>query len=278
MDDGCKSDQFFIHAIIRECSEMDTRYWGPSGWDLLHLIAASKQDQYVFWETLPYILPCKFCRASLTEYYEKLPIPKEGSRERWLWNIHNCVNEKLRNQGKTVAPDPPFEKVRNMYQERLKQGCTKTQFPGWKFLFSIADNHPRTTPSKPMPDVKEDDLQNIHSMSLEEKNIKNLLSCKERIEAITRFWKELPESLPFQEWRTSFRKHMKSLKRVMKTRKDTLAWLWAIRCGVDGDLEDLGTHSFHGLCKEVAQHRSGCSTSKRARTCRKRHSITKKKR
>ena len=252
---------------------MDTRYWGPSGWELLHLIAASKKDTYEFWKTIPFVLPCKFCRASLTEYYQQNPIPKKGSREKWLWEIHNLVNAKLRGQGQRVAPDPPFEQVRDMYQERLNQGCTKTRFPGWKFLFSIADNHPNTF--KSIPDVKE--VENVHFMTLEEKNQKNLLTPKERIDALTEFWKQIPDSLPFEEWQISFKKHAKSLKNVLQKRKTTLAWLWKIRCGVDGDLKDLGTKSFYGLCKEVAQHRSGCSKNKRARTCRKlRSSGTKK--
>jgi hypothetical protein len=257
---------------------MDTRYWGPSGWELLHLIAASKKDTYEFWKTIPFILPCKFCRASLSQYYEENPIPKEQNRETWLWMIHNLVNAKLRGQGQTVAPDPPFEEVRDMYRERLKQGCTKTRFPGWKFLFSIADNHPNTSPSKPMPDVTEEELCNVQKMSLEENNRKNLLTPKERIQALTDFWKQIPDSLPFEEWQTSFKKHARSLKNVLQTRKTALEWLWKIRCGVDGDLEDLSKKSFYGLCKEVAQHRSGCAKSKRARTCRKiRHSSTKKK-
>ena len=258
---------------------MDTRYWGPSGWELLHSIAASKRDTKEFWKTLPFVLPCKFCRGSLTEYYQKYPIPT-GNRERWLWMIHNCVNAKLRAQGHHVDPDPPFEQVRDIYRQKLKQGCTKTQFPGWKFLFSIADNHPRTTPSKPMPDVKEEDMRNTDSMTLEEKNRKNLLTCKERIDAVTSFWKYLPDSLPFEEWKISFKSHTQSLQKAMDTRKTILAWLWKIRCGVDGDLENLGEKSFHGLCKEVAKHRSGCSVNKRARTCRrsKRPKTTKKKR
>ena len=59
---------------------MDTRFWGPSGWRLLHLITFATSDidndhLQLFFRNLPYVLPCKFCRASLTDYYAVDPIP-----------------------------------------------------------------------------------------------------------------------------------------------------------------------------------------------------------
>ena len=58
---------------------MDTKFWGPSGWKLLHLITFTyepSQSKAVgkFFELLPFVLPCKFCRASLTEYMDDDPI------------------------------------------------------------------------------------------------------------------------------------------------------------------------------------------------------------
>jgi hypothetical protein len=44
---------------------MDTRFFGPAGWQLLHLIAAEdlptphKKDVFIAQQ---YILPCRFCR------------------------------------------------------------------------------------------------------------------------------------------------------------------------------------------------------------------------
>ena len=86
---------------------MDTRFWGPSGWKLLHLItfdykySPENAVTYAqFFETIPYILPCKFCRASLTDYYREHPFKTQDSLtknldlKRWLYNIHNCVNDK----------------------------------------------------------------------------------------------------------------------------------------------------------------------------------------
>jgi hypothetical protein len=35
------------------------------------------------------------------------------------------------------------------------------------------------------------------------------------------------------------------------------------------DLNQMKKDTFYGLCKRVATHRSGCATSKRAKTCRR---------
>jgi len=247
---------------------MDTRYWGPSGWQLLHLIAA-KGASKSFWKTIPFILPCKFCRASLTEYYKELPIPATNQGP-WLYRIHNKVNEKLRSQRQRVQPDPDEKKVLYHYNNLLQQGCTKTFFPGWEFIFSIADNHPYCSPSKPMPDAP-----SIPPKSLDEKNLYNLLTPNERVQELKKFWKELPNALPFKEWIISWDKHSGPISNVIKNRRSALGYLWKIRCGMEIDLEQLGNKNFNGLCKEVAKHRSGCSTSKRAKTCRSR-SINRK--
>jgi hypothetical protein len=245
---------------------MDTKFWGPSGWRLLHMIAASPYaDSVLFWKKLPFVLPCKFCRASLTDYYKLLPIPKQLKEfPEWLYKIHNLVNQKLRDQGQHLPPDPPFSMVRDQYTEYLDSGCSRTEFPGWDFLFSIADNHPDSSPSKPMPDVPNHVLQ-----TLEEKNRYNLLTARQRKAQLREFWRLLPAVLPFKEWQTSWRRHARSLDQAVQNRKSALAWLWKIRCGMEAELQQIGKDTFYGLCKRIATYRSGCATSKRAKTCRR---------
>ena len=245
---------------------MDTKFWGPSGWRLLHMISVSEYAyKKPFWKQLPYVLPCKFCRASLTDYYALLSIPTE-TREfpEWLYKVHTLVNQKLRDQGQRLPPDPPFSMVRDMYRERLEIGCSKTNFPGWDFLFSIADNHPDSSPSKPMPDTPEQE-----PTSLEERNKYNLLTPKERKLQLKEFWRVLPQVLPFKEWQLSWKQHAGPLHEAVRSRKSALAWLWKIRCGMENDLHHMKRDTFYGLCKRVATHRSGCATSKRAKTCRR---------
>jgi hypothetical protein len=246
---------------------MDTKYWGPSGWKLLHLIAETDSSQgrkihRKFWETLPYVLPCKFCRASLTEYYEKYPIPtKSEDMGEWLYKIHNCVNEKLRSQGQTIPPNPPYEAVSKHYKELLERGCTETVFPGWTFLFSIADSYPGSAPSKPMPDTPAD----TSDLSVKQQNRYNLLGNTERVSWFRRFWKFLPNVLPFPLWTNVWRSTCKGDYSGRGAAKRTV---WGIRCALDAALKKKSETTYHGLCKELAQKRSGCSTARRARTCR----------
>lgn len=107
---------------------MDTRFWGPSGWKLLHLIsfdyAYSPKNAIIyakFFDTIPYIIPCKFCRSSLTDYYEQHPYLSNGyinpllDMKKWLYIIHNCVNHKLRKQGIQKDKNPSFAQVVKYY-------------------------------------------------------------------------------------------------------------------------------------------------------------------
>lgn len=122
---------------------IDTRYWGPSGWQLFHYIAFHAKDPTPLLEIMPKVLPCKFCRASTTQFVKDHPL--KGDPAKWLYEIHNMVNHKLRTQCKDdpsvidPGPDPSFEEVKRMY-ENMK--CTNIL--GRDFLFSVAMNYPET--------------------------------------------------------------------------------------------------------------------------------------
>ena len=255
---------------------MDTRFWGPSGWRLLHSITfgyiprTDKKAVRDMFEMLPFVLPCKFCRASLSEYMEKDPLePALESRDtltRWLWRIHNEVNAKLRSQKLNVAPNPPFEKVASLYEDILSSGCSETDFPGWDFLFSIAELHPYSKSAKgsvPIPGGPPcEDLQ-----TKEEKNQWNCLPPEERQPLYKLFWASIGDTLPFPEWRKSWNRHR--LAKSLSSRKGTLAWLWKLRCRMENDLNLLNRCKYSSLCKTLKTHRSGCTKSVKARTCRK---------
>ena len=249
---------------------MDTRFWGPSGWKFLHSITfayiprTDKKAVREMFETLPFVLPCKFCRKSLTEYMIEYPIQLE-SREalsRWLWVIHKQVNNKLRSQSLAVDPNPPFERVAKLYTEM--PSCTRTEFPGWDFLFSIAEIHPMSKlalSSTPIPGAP-------ITISSEEKNQWNTLTSEERLLYYKRFWNSIGDVLPYKEWKESW--HRNAGKPSLDTRASTIKWLWGLRCGMEKDLELLNRCQYSSLCKTLHAHRSGCSKSTRAKTCRRR--------
>jgi len=125
---------------------MDTRAFGPSGWQLLHLVAKEspkKAESLELMMTMKDILPCRFCRESTEKFLREDP-PKQPL-EMWLYTFHNRVNKKLRDQCKAdprvicPPPDPPFEEVVEYYTKLVKSEPSAP--PGMDFLFCVAYNY-----------------------------------------------------------------------------------------------------------------------------------------
>lgn len=122
---------------------MDVSFWGPSGWQLLHLIA-EEGGPYAkgTLDIMPFILPCKYCRASAQEFWKKGK--PRGNLQKWLYNFHNKVNQKLIKQHiedpkcHMPVPAPPFEQIQKRYKGILDS--PPTEIPGRDFLYSIAYN------------------------------------------------------------------------------------------------------------------------------------------
>jgi nitroimidazol reductase NimA-like FMN-containing flavoprotein (pyridoxamine 5'-phosphate oxidase superfamily) len=263
---------------------MDTRFWGPSGWKLLHLITFTYEPNIDnqplltknFLETLPYILPCKFCRASLTDYYRELPfeIEKDGKIEsvlesrdkftKWMYDIHNLVNNKLRKQGLNPNQDPNYQSVKGFYEKWLRGSTWQEQLlTFWDFLFSVAYNHPKETTkqSKPMPECPKDIYKCTDKC---EKNKWNVLGIKDRLYWYKRFWDFLPAVLPIhiqERWLYFQTKY----KPTIECRRSSIAWLWRMRCALDPQFSDPYTQ----VCKRIATYSSDCSKSINGKTCRK---------
>jgi len=259
---------------------MDTRFWGPSGWKMLHLITfdykysptnAIKCAQ--FFESLPYILPCKFCRASLTDYYRQYPFLNTNKTivnlnpsldlKKWMYNIHNCVNDKLRKQGLNPNPNPKFSDVKEFYDKWTKCDWQQQLSTFWDFLFAVAYNHPKESilHSKPMPDCPKEVYKCKDKC---EKNKWNVLSLSDRLYWFRRFWLYLPAVLPTEiarRWEEVEKKNPPTLG----CRRSTLAWLWRMRCELDTDFKDPYT----SICKKIATYSSDCGKKKQAITCRK---------
>ena len=120
----CKNLTLYQKAI-----QMDTRFWGPSGWKFLHLllemmpVKLNKTEQKIVkqfmlcWRDL---LPCKYCRKSFTKYTTSYPIDQHLDTRlaltRWLFVIHNKVNNKLRRQGYCNYENPDFALIQELYQ------------------------------------------------------------------------------------------------------------------------------------------------------------------
>jgi hypothetical protein len=257
---------------------MDTRFWGPSGWRLLHLVtfdytynAETAYSYAKFLETIPYILPCKFCRASLTDYYRQHPFMLSNSMldplldlKKWMYTIHNCVNNKLRSQGLYATKNPTYKEVTNTYTHLLQCPWEQQMTLLWDFLFSVAYNHPRDTKdiTKPMPECP----KAVYTCKDNcEKNKWNVLPLKQRLYWYKRFWLHLPAVLPHRI-REKWRIHVTSDTQPLYNRKTLMAWLWKIRCALDSRFHDPYTQ----ICKKIGAYSSDCSKGKTCRKQRKR--------
>jgi len=120
---------------------MDTRFWGPSGWKLFHTVAKNPDSKDLLLG-LKDVLPCKFCRQSTSKFTNQIPFV---NAERWIYDLHNKVNHKLRTQCKYNAkvqdpgPDPSFESVHEKFEHFHEKGL------GADFLFSVATNFTPTS-------------------------------------------------------------------------------------------------------------------------------------
>jgi hypothetical protein len=188
---------------------------------------------------------------------DPLDLTNRSALSHWLWRIHNMVNGKLRSQGLLKDKNPTFASVEKVYKERIASGCVKTEFEGWDFLFSIAENH---TLHKGVvsQDYDTPELRNRY----------NTMKPEERMIYYKRFWKSLAGSLPFEMWRECW-KECDLRVSEMEARKKWIRELWRIRCCMEKKLDLVNRDKFGSLCKRLASHRSGCATRKRAKTCRK---------
>lgn len=167
---------------------MDTRFWGPSGWDLFHRIAAHSKDPDDVLKHMAEILPCKFCRNSTRRFVKERPYDKHNP-EKWLYEIHNMVNHKLRSQcsndPKVVdpGPNPTFEDVREKFRNR-----SLNVLFGQEFLLSVAVNF-KSTPRK---------------TNIQKRFLKNLAKAYPLFD---RFYKENPPNFKnYAEWMNGFTK------------------------------------------------------------------------
>lgn len=265
---------------------MDTRFWGPSGWKLLHHIAFTYEytaEQAVlcaaFLESIPYILPCKFCRFSLTNYYRQHPFSLQNSSmdplldlPKWMFTIHNCVNDKLRTQGLYPSPNPTYKQVKLYYQTVLKTSWKQQLSLFWDFLFSVGYHHPtqKQLYSTPIPECPPTVKTSSDTC---ERNKWNVLPVKERIYWFHRFWSTLPAVLP-----PSIRPHWRSAEAkyppTLATREQTMNWLWRMRCELDTDYHD----PYRSVCRQIATYSSDCSRQKGVFTCRRKHQKHRKHR
>lgn len=255
---------------------MDTRFWGPSGWCLLHLIAAAPPTKQVkeWFELLEFVLPCKYCRASFHDYLNLQPLTTATIRDRdafsrWLYDIHNRVNGKLRGQGLLTTQDPSWPSVRDRYYTIQAGLCDTKPFIGWDFMTSVAFSTPAANYKPvPMADTPEEGAPT----DIRGRNRYNLLTRSERLAKLKRWWSLIPSILPCPAWRAAWAAATSGRPPPLAAgREAMMRWMWRVEETVCDGLKCPTPHpSLPALRRDVAAFESPCSSQKRGRTCRTR--------
>jgi hypothetical protein len=122
---------------------VDVKFWGPSGWKLLHAISfEDNSEKKTLFMVLGDVLPCKYCRKSTKMFIKETPVTENTAE--WLYELHKKVNHKLETQhaeDPTVpkpVPSPSFSDVEMRYKSGL--GSLEEYKD---FLYSMAFNFDR---------------------------------------------------------------------------------------------------------------------------------------
>jgi hypothetical protein len=216
---------------------MDTRFWGPSAWQLFHLIAFKSEHPDDVLNAIKDVLPCRFCRESTTQFVKEHPL--RGDPGKWLYDLHNRVNAKLRTQSKedpTVVdpgPDPSFAEVKAKYA-----ALKPTAVPGRDFLFSIASNY---------PDIPE----------------------PEQMATQRHFLHALAKVYPFHPLRRVYAAYLQAHEPLLGSRKTYMKWMYGLLKALSAEVGvSIGTYK--GYAHHVAYYKSGCTKKTyHGKTCRK---------
>ena len=112
---------------------MLTSVWGPSMWHTLHTISFNypvnptnkqKKYNYIFFNSLRNILPCKYCRDNLKKNLKCNPLNMNTMKNRnslslWLYKLHELINKMLGKKSNLTYND-----VRDRY-ENFRSRCLK---------------------------------------------------------------------------------------------------------------------------------------------------------
>ena len=237
---------------------MDTKFWGPDGWRFLHSIVAlypdnpSNRDKTLykdFFGSIKHVLPCIYCRNSFIEYTSKSPIDKHlGSKYdlcKWLYDIHNMVNAKLRGQGYLSEEDPSFEEIYlrycNYVNELQNPNCQKVD--GLDFLYCIAFNYPK-------------DLSDFDNLT------------EERIEGYVTFLNILPEIYPHSTCKSVCmdiigKMTSNDMEELLSSREKLQKIVYNIE-KLTYKLVNKHCLTFSEKCEKIESYRAGCKKN----TCR----------
>ncbi len=158
---------------------------------------------------------------------------------KWLYELHNKVNHKLRTQCKDdpavvdPGPDPTFEEVKDKYMKMKPNNV-----PGRDFLFSVAINYP-------------DEPEEIQ-MATQRK-----------------FVHALAKVYPFENLRKTFQSYLSEHEVALSSRRAYMKWMYGLLSAL-AKTAGVDIPSYKGYVARVMYFKSGCQKKTyRGKTCRK---------
>jgi hypothetical protein len=231
---------------------MDTKFWGPDGWKLLHSITVTYPDNpnrdikslySTFFNSISHVLPCIYCRISFAEYIEELPVDgylnNSKDLSKWLYLIHNKVNEKLRKQKLNLKKNPKPDIIHRRYVKYVNDvNNNRKSAPGFDFLYSIVFNFTYTR-------------DKIKSYRIEQYEI---------------FFTLLGLILPFKLLKEIYVSHIVKNVLILKKQCNHSLKLWLHQLELTYKMYiDDNCLCFKKTCMNIEQYKVGCKNN----TCRK---------
>ncbi len=120
-------------------ASIDPAIWGPSGWKLVHTLAAYAEKDPSVIAVFPHffvLLPCPACQKNYQQHLRELPLPTDPKKMlRWSYDLHQRVNNW---KGKTVHLS-----YRDMKQQWSSNTLSWSDI--WIFMEAIGHSHAGAT-------------------------------------------------------------------------------------------------------------------------------------
>lgn len=138
---------------------MQSSKWGKAGWDMMFYTAAGyelnelpvedKAPLYkAYYESIGYVLPCKYCRDSYVEFFDILDFDQYATKHcgvmRFVYDMKNMVNEKLKTQERRAL---------QVQYDKLCRSISPDNHEFWVRMQEIAQRICYTKPAPPFEDV-----------------------------------------------------------------------------------------------------------------------------
>ena len=231
---------------------MDTRKWGSSGWHLLHTISfhypikptnSDKINYLLFFSTVKNILPCKYCRESFEVFTQEIKLinylDNRDKLSKWLYMVHNLVNDKLRKQGLLNYPNPKYKEVESKY---IDSDLKSPLHSPWDFLYCAVFNYP-------------------HKKDLTTQMVQSYYTFFDMLNLV------LPEGSFKKLYQESYQKY--NIKCYLSSRFKLKKWLFKVNCYLNNTLCQKNKN-YKAICDKYDGYRAGCSKkSHKGITCRK---------